>query len=63
MKNRKTANFSYLIINMIHLLSEFLKSVAFFLGHPAVAAPDLKNREKWGGGDFDVIFQSKGIPN
>ena len=28
-----------------------------------VAAPALKNLREMGGGDFDVIFQSKGIPN
>ena len=29
-----------------------------------VAAPALKNpREMGGGGDFDIIFQSKGMPN
>ena len=29
----------------------------------SVAAPALKNPREMGGGDFDVIFQSKGIPN
>ena len=29
----------------------------------AAAAPVQKNPKEWGGGDFKVIFQSKGIPN
>ena len=28
-----------------------------------VAAPALKNPREMGGGDFDIIFQSKGMPN
>ena len=28
-----------------------------------LAAPALKNPREMGGGDFEVIFQSKGIPN
>ena len=28
-----------------------------------VAAPALKNPKEVGGGDLDIIFQSKGIPN
>ena len=29
----------------------------------AAAAPVQKNPKEWGGGDFKVIFQSKGIHN
>ena len=45
------------------MLSEIVFSKIVEICQTAVVALALKNPKEVGGGDFDVIFQSKGIPN